>query len=207
MNERFWPALVACAVVTFGAHGQSDDGDPLLRVRRLFADDEIAALKEPYVGIATSKGIDSSLFPIRSTGVSTEPIRFAAEKFLATLTPAQTPKTLLDVEDPEWRKWSNVDNGIYVRQGVSMEEVTALQREAAFGLMRTSLSVTSAASIVLEQMRVGRAHGQRLSPVTQLHLERPAERAVNRLYRAHVDDEAPVDLPEILRIQLLPHAL
>ena len=140
MNRSLWPTLAACALVTVGAHGQGQDGDALLRVKRSFADDEIAALKEPYVGILTSKGVESGLFPIRSTGVSTEPIRFAAEKFLATLTPAQTLKTLFDVEDPEWRKWSNVDNGIYVRQGVSLEEMTALQREAAFGLMRASLS-------------------------------------------------------------------
>ena len=100
----------------------------------------MAALSEPYVGIATSKGITPGLFPIKSTGVSTEPVRQAAEKLLATLTRAQVFKTLFAVDDVEWRKWSNVDNGIYVRQGISLEEMTAPQREAAFGLMRESLS-------------------------------------------------------------------
>jgi len=44
--------------VTFGAHGQGQDGDALLRAKRQFADDAIAALKEPYVGIVTSKGVE-----------------------------------------------------------------------------------------------------------------------------------------------------
>jgi hypothetical protein len=58
MNRTLWPTLAVCALVTFGAHGQGQDGDALLRVKRQFADDEIAALKEPYVGIVTSKGVE-----------------------------------------------------------------------------------------------------------------------------------------------------
>ena len=34
------------------------------------------------------------LFAIRSTGVSTEPVRHAAEAFLAALTPEQRAKTM-----------------------------------------------------------------------------------------------------------------
>ena len=132
-------ALV-CVLLTSSAFGQGRYDDLLLGVKSRFAADEVAALSEPYVGVATSNGITPGLFPIKSTGVSTEPVRQAAEKFLATLTPAQLLKTLFAVDDPEWRKWSNVDNGIYVRQGVSLEEMTPPQREAAFGLMRESLS-------------------------------------------------------------------
>jgi hypothetical protein len=42
------------------------------------------------------------------------------------------------VDDPEWRKWMN--QHFYVRQGVSFMEMTERQREAAFGLLRASLS-------------------------------------------------------------------
>ena len=129
-----------CALLSPSVFGQGRYDDALLSVKRLFASNEVAALSEPYVGIATSKGITPGLFPIKSTGVSTEPVRQAAEKLLATLTRAQVFKTLFAVDDVEWRKWSNVDNGIYVRQGISLEEMTAPQREAAFGLMRESLS-------------------------------------------------------------------
>ena len=55
------------------------------------------------------------MFPIRATGVSTKPIRKAAAAFIASLTADQTRRTVFDVDDPEWRTWVNVDNGIYVR--------------------------------------------------------------------------------------------
>ena len=75
---------------------------------------------------------------MRSTGVSTEPVRVAAEKFLAALTEEQRRKTLFPVDDLEWRKWMNVS--FYVRQGVGFNDMSEAQREAAFGLMRASLS-------------------------------------------------------------------
>jgi len=42
------------------------------------------------------------------------------------------------VDDIEWRKWMN--QHFYLRQGISLGEMTATQRDAAFGLMRASLS-------------------------------------------------------------------
>src|SRR5262249_25974612 len=78
------------------------------------------------------------LFPIKATGVSSAPVRTAAEKFLASLNAEQRAKTMFPVDDPEWRKWMN--QHFYVRQGVSFAEMTEPQRTAAFGLMRASLS-------------------------------------------------------------------
>ncbi|HUR34300.1 MAG TPA: DUF3500 domain-containing protein [Vicinamibacterales bacterium] len=78
------------------------------------------------------------MFPVRSTGVSTAPVRTAAETFLNALTAPQRAKTTFAVDDPEWRKWMN--QSFYVRQGVSFLEMTAAQREKAFGLLRASLS-------------------------------------------------------------------
>ncbi len=80
----------------------------------------------------------TGLFPMRSTGVSTEPVRKAAENFLASLTDAQRTKAQFAIDDPEWRKWMN--QHFYVRQGVGFEEMNGLQRDAAFGLMRAALS-------------------------------------------------------------------
>jgi len=99
---------------------------------------EREGLAEPFKGITTNGTVVPGLFPIRSTGVSTEPVRKAAETFLASLTDAQRAKTMFPVDDPEWRKWMN--QHFYVRQGVSFKEMTGPQREAAFGLMRASLS-------------------------------------------------------------------
>ena len=99
---------------------------------------EKAGLAEPFRGITTNGQVEPGLFALRSTGVSTEPVREAAETFLAGLTPAQRDKTLFPVDDPEWRKWMN--QSFYVRQGVSFLEMSAAQREQAFGLLRASLS-------------------------------------------------------------------
>lgn len=111
-----------------------------LKVKRIFSDAENAALAEPFTGISTEDGIPSDVFPVRSTGVSTAPIQHAAKKFLDTLSAAQLIRTQYSVDDSEWRKWSNVDNGIYVRQGVSLEEMSKVQKNSAFDLMAASLS-------------------------------------------------------------------
>ncbi|MCY3592623.1 MAG: DUF3500 domain-containing protein [Acidobacteria bacterium] len=93
---------------------------------------------DPYVGIHASSGLQRGLYRIESTGVSTEPVRLAAEKFLAALSAEQRAKTTFAVDDDEWRKWMN--QHFYVRQGVGFDEMDEAQREAAFGLMRASLS-------------------------------------------------------------------
>ncbi len=97
-----------------------------------------AGLAEPFKGVTTNGKVEPGLFPITSSGVSTEPVRVAAERFLAALTPQQRWKTLFAVNDDEWRKWMN--QSFYVRAGMSFLEMTDGQREAAFGLLRAALS-------------------------------------------------------------------
>jgi hypothetical protein len=97
-----------------------------------------AGLAEPFKGVTTDGEIEPGLFPIAATGVSTEPVRTATEKFLAALTPQQRWKTLFSINDDEWRKWMN--QSFYVRQGVSFLELTDEQREAAFGMLSAALS-------------------------------------------------------------------
>ena len=99
---------------------------------------EAQGLAEPYRGIFPSTGQEKGLFRIEKTGVATDPIRMAAEAFLAALTAEQKEKTMFPVDDSEWRKWMN--QHFYVRQGVSFEEMSEAQRESAFGLLRASLS-------------------------------------------------------------------
>lgn len=107
---------------------------------------EAKGLADPFRGITTNGTVAPAIFAIRSTGVSTEPVRRAAADFLAALTAAQRGKTQFAVDDAEWRKWMNQD--FYVRQGVSFAEMTETQREAAFGLLRAALSAKG-----LEQTR------------------------------------------------------
>jgi len=95
-------------------------------------------LAEPFKGITANGKIESGLFAIRSTGVSTAPVRQATDAFLAGLTADQRKKTTFKVDDVEWRKWMN--QSFYVRAGVSFLEMTAAQRDLAFALLRASLS-------------------------------------------------------------------
>ncbi len=93
---------------------------------------------QPFKGITTNGTLETGLFPITSTGVSTRPVRDAAQRFLQALSDDQRSRTTYAVDDEEWLKWNNVHR--YARQGVSFEEMSETQRERAFDLMRASLS-------------------------------------------------------------------
>ena len=109
-------------------------------VKKYFSDMETHALKEDFKGISTDHGKTEGLFPVHATGVSTLPILKAATQFLNSLNPGQLQRTTFGIDDIEWRKWCNVDNGIYTRQGVSLKEMTEPQKKAAFNLMQIALS-------------------------------------------------------------------
>ncbi|MBC8164845.1 MAG: DUF3500 domain-containing protein [Bryobacteraceae bacterium] len=108
------------------------------RFRQMSGDAERKGLAEPFRGLTADGKPTSGLFGIHSTGVSTEPVRNAAEKFLSSLSAEQRSKTMFNVDDPEWRKWMN--QHFYMRQGVSFKEMSEGQRVAAFGLLGASLS-------------------------------------------------------------------
>ena len=99
---------------------------------------EQTGLSEPFKGITADGTVVPDLYAARSTGVSTAPVVTAAKAFLASLSEPQRTKTLFAVDDPEWRKWMN--QHFYVRQGVGFDEMSDAQREAAFGLIKASLS-------------------------------------------------------------------
>ena len=108
------------------------------RFRRMSDEYEAEGLAEKYTGVTTHGAPAEGLFGIHSTGVSTEPIQRAAKDFLGSLTPEQVAKTVFPVDDPEWRKWMN--QHFYIRQGMGFDEMQEVQRNAAFGLLRESLS-------------------------------------------------------------------
>ena len=97
-----------------------------------------ASLSQPFRGIAAGGKIETGLFPIKSTGVSTEPVVKAAKAFLAGLSEEQRKRTTFPVDDLEWRKWDN--RHFYKRQGVGFDEMDEKQRGLAFELMGKSLS-------------------------------------------------------------------
>ena len=136
------------AVVTIGALlftgtvvlSQSQYPSNLLEQKGSFSAGAARALGQPFRGVATSAGIVEGLFPIKSTGVSTMPIRVAAERFLATLSTADLSRSHFAINDPEWRDWSNVDVGIFPRRGISLEDMSDSQKDAAWNLLAVALS-------------------------------------------------------------------
>jgi hypothetical protein len=108
--------------------------------RQMFADLEAKALAEPFRGVTAPEGRREGLFPLKSTGVPTDELVAAAGRFLAALTPEQRARTNFPVDDSEWRRWCNIDNGLYVRHGTSLKAMDAAQRAAARDLLRATLS-------------------------------------------------------------------
>src|SRR5258708_6211873 len=126
------------ALLAVAAFSQGSQTSMMERFRKMSADAEKKGLAEPFKGITAKGDVERGLFAIRSTGVSTEPVRKAAEAFLAVLTAEQRAKTVFPVDDDEWRKWMN--QHFYVRQGVSFLEMTDAQREVGIALLRSGLS-------------------------------------------------------------------
>jgi hypothetical protein len=99
----------------------------------------LAATAETFVGVTENGKITPGLFPVRSTGVSTAPIKAAAEAFLASLSAEQRGEASFPVDSEAWRRWSNV-HMFLMRHGACMEQMTEPQREKALDLMRATLS-------------------------------------------------------------------
>lgn len=132
--------MLATGIVAPFALGQEQTrADMAERFRQMSEEYEKEGLAAPFRGITTDGKVIPGLFEISPTGVSTEPVRNAAAKFLESLSSVQLIRAMYPVDDIKWRKWMN--QHFYARQGVSFQEMTEAQRELAFGLMRASLSV------------------------------------------------------------------
>ncbi|MSO51025.1 MAG: hypothetical protein CK533_03235 [Acidobacterium sp.] len=139
--------ILAGALIATGLAAVSASQQPLTpqaiaeraaRFKQQSIDAEAKGLSEPFKGITANGSIAPGLFGVRSTGVSTESVRKAADAFLAALSSAARSATQFKVDDDEWRKWMNQD--FYVRQGVGFNDMTEAQREAGFALLRAGLS-------------------------------------------------------------------
>jgi hypothetical protein len=138
-RRDFLSALTSAAVLVPWAFGQTQTPtDTAERFRQMSEEYEQEGLAAPFRGITTDGNVLPGLFEISPSGVSTEPVRSAAEKFIASLTNVQLARTMFPVDDIQWRKWMN--QHFYARPGISFQEMTDVQRDAAFGLMHASLS-------------------------------------------------------------------
>jgi hypothetical protein len=97
-----------------------------------------SALGEAFTGMTADGDVETGLFGIEATSVSTAGVRAAANDFLAALSAEQRERTQFPVDDSEWRNWANVHR--FDRQGVSALELTNAQRELAYAMIRAGLS-------------------------------------------------------------------
>src|SRR5687768_5854172 len=139
------PGLLAAAALGFAMNAQRGVPDPAT---------------DPFKGITTDGTVQSGLFAIRSTRVSTRPAMEAAQAFLAALTPEQRKSSTFAVDDTEWRRWNNVHRA--PRAGVGFKEMTDAQRERALALLQASLSAKG-----LQETRDIMRLNQTIAEVTQ----------------------------------------
>jgi hypothetical protein len=99
----------------------------------------IAALAEPFRGIAAGTGIVPGLFARERTGHSLASLGEAAQSFVAVLTPAQRKAACFPIDDNAWRQWSNIHPWL-MRHGVCLADLDGDRRERALALMRETMS-------------------------------------------------------------------
>src|SRR5215831_18650915 len=66
-----------------------------------------AEMATPFKGMTTNGSVVPGLFPLRSTGVSTQPITEAASELLRQLDADQRRLASFALEDDAWRRWNN----------------------------------------------------------------------------------------------------
>ena len=136
---------------------------------------EKQGLAEDFKGITTNGEPVRGLFPVRSTGVSTEPVRVAAEKFLAALTDEQRRKTTFAARR---RRMAQVDEPELLR--APGRELQGDDRGAARGRVRTAA-------------RVAQRQGPAAEPrhhEAEPHARRAQQRQLRRVRRVAVLDHA-----------------
>jgi hypothetical protein len=98
-----------------------------------------AVTAEAFVGITTDGQPVPGLFSLQPTGVSTQPLKEAAEAFLAALDPQRRKDARFALDDGAWLRWNNT-HPFLMRHGVLLEDLDDGQRESALDLIRVSLS-------------------------------------------------------------------
>jgi hypothetical protein len=113
---------------------------------------------EPFRGITTDGAIVPGLYPLQTTGVSTDPIRRAAIEFLGVLDPSQREQAPFGIGSDAWRRWWNI-HPFLMRHGVLLEDLSDQQREAALRLVERTLSA-SGFSTARDIMRLNHTIGE-----------------------------------------------
>ena len=106
---------------------------------RRYRDEGEARLAQPFRGITAGGVATPGLFTLERTGVSTRPLRDAADAWLACLGPEERARAVFPVDAEAWRRWSNI-HPFVMRHGVSLDALGAQPRSRALALLEASLS-------------------------------------------------------------------
>lgn len=101
----------------------------------------MASWDEPFRGLTTDGQPRTELFRIASTGLTTAPVRRAAEDFLAALSPEQRTACTFPIDSPMWRAWSNIHRNV-IRHGVCLADLDDDPRDCALGILRAGMSAS-----------------------------------------------------------------
>ncbi|MBI5084132.1 MAG: DUF3500 domain-containing protein [Acidobacteria bacterium] len=118
-RRGLFASVIPGALLAPGAFPQGVE-ETAARFRQRSAEFEAKGLADPFKGITADGNVETGLYGIHSTGVSTEPVRVAVERFLESLSVEQRGRTMFGVE--------------------SLAEMTDAQRRAAFGVLGAALS-------------------------------------------------------------------
>jgi hypothetical protein len=116
------------------------------------------AIAEPFVGITTDGRALRNLYPLQSTGVSTEPVRVAAVAFLDSLDVDQRKLARFRMADPMWQAWSNI-HCFVMRHGVALDDLNETQRQRALDLLKATCSLKGFA-LARDVMHLNHALGE-----------------------------------------------
>ena len=96
------------------------------------------SLTEDFKGITAGGEVRTELFPLRATGVSTQPLLDAVREFLTSLDARQRAAVSFPVHSEVWRHWSNIHRNV-MRHGLCFAELADRQLDLAYRVMRAGL--------------------------------------------------------------------
>src|SRR5262245_14234046 len=102
MTARSLLCAVVASAIAAPAFAQQRAPEQYRELQQSMSSQLERGLDEPFKGVTTNGTPVAGLFPLRSTGVSTEPVNAAARAFLSALLPEQRGAVQFAVDDEEW---------------------------------------------------------------------------------------------------------
>jgi hypothetical protein len=96
------------------------------------------SLEQEFKGLTAGGEVREGLFPLRTTGASTQKLLAAVQQFLASLGKEQCATVSFPVRSEVWRHWSNIHRNV-MRHGLCLAELSDHQLELAYQIMRVGL--------------------------------------------------------------------